>query len=127
MKYKLLLMLLSIMLILTACNQRADANYLVGGNWIATAGFQDGEIKGEPTCNYFKVGLQFIDEETVYNADFDEKYYYSLSDRNKITEITIIPEGPGIFVYNIHVIGENEMALVWPDDDVDNSCYLERQ
>lgn len=129
MRYKFIL-LLSLLLLLTACNKKADAEYLIGGDWVATAGYEDGEVKGEPNCHYFEEGLEFKDEEKVYNATFDEDFYYFLSDsknRGKLTKVTFWPEGPGMFVYNIHVIGENEMAFEIADPDIDLSCYLERQ
>jgi len=53
MKYKLLLIIL-LPFLLTSCNQKADEEYLIGGNWIATAGYEDGEIKGEPNCHFFE-------------------------------------------------------------------------
>jgi len=126
MRYTLLLLIPSLFL-LTACNQKADAEYLIGGNWIATAGFEDGEIKGEPDCNFFEEGLEFKDEETVYNADFEMNFTYSLSDRNKVTKVRFMHPGRGTFTYNIHVISENEMGFEGLYSGEGESCYLERK
>lgn len=110
MRNKLLLLIFSLFL-LTSCSQKADAEYLIGGNWIATAGYEDGEAEGEPNCHFFEEGIEFKDEEIVYNASFEEDFTYYLSDRNKVTEISFFPPKPGIFSYNIHVISENEMGF----------------
>jgi len=44
MRNKLLLLIFSLFL-LTSCNKKADEEYLIGGNWIATAGYEDGVVK----------------------------------------------------------------------------------
>src|SRR5690625_7856254 len=87
MRNKLLLIIFSLFL-LTSCSQKADAEYLSGCNGIATSGYEDGEIKGVPNCHFFEEGLEFKDEDIVYNTSFDEKFSYHLSDRDKVTEIT---------------------------------------
>jgi len=126
MRNKLLLIIFSLFL-LTSCSQKADAEYLIGGNWIATAGYEDGEVKGEPNCHFFEEGLEFKDEDTVYNASFDEDFDYRLSDRNKLTEISLIHPGGSSFSYNIHVISENEMGFKGLYSGEGESCYLERK
>jgi len=122
-----LLLLIFLLFLLTSCSQKADAEYLIGGNWIATAGYEDGEIKGVPNCHFFEEGLEFKDEDTVYNADFDIDFNYRLSDKNKVTEIDFAHPNSGIFTYSIHVISENEIGLVLVNPNVDKSCYLERK
>src|SRR5699024_11815145 len=126
MRIKLLLLTVFLCLF-TACSQQADEDYLIGGNWIATAGFEDGEVSGEPNCNFFEKGLEFKEDQTVYNADWDEDFDYRLSDRNNITEITFLSDRAGVFSYNIHVISENEMALEGANLSEGKSCYLERK
>ena len=128
MRNKLLLIIFSLFL-LTSCSQKADAEYLIGGNWIATAGYEDGEIKGVPNCHFFEEGLEFKDEDTVYNASFDEDFDYRLSNQNKETEITFGSPNLGFdaYSYNIHVISENEMAFEGVYLIEGWSCYLERK
>src|SRR5690625_830200 len=122
-----LLLLIFLLFLLTSCSQKADAEYLIGGNWIATAGYEDGEIKGVPNCNFFEEGLEFKDEDTVYNADFDMDFDYRLSDRNKVTEITFLSNEAGEFRYNIHIISENEIGFEGVGLSEKKSCYLERK
>src|SRR5690625_4750568 len=125
MRNKLLLIIFSLFL-LTSCSQKADAEYLIGGNWIATSGYEDGEIKGVPNCHFFEEGLEFKDEDIVYNTSFDEKFSYHLSDRDKVTEITFTSPNLGIYRFNIHVISENEMGFEGVGLAESKSCYLER-
>src|SRR5699024_8493730 len=125
MRHKLLL-LISFAVLLVGCSQQADEDYLIGGNWIATAGYEDGEVKGEPNCNFFEKGLEFKEDEIVYNADWDEDFYYSLSDGNKVTQIAFLSDRAGDFSYKIHVISENEMVLEGVYLTEGDSCYLER-
>ena|SRR5699024_702430 len=126
MRNKLIFLIFSLFL-LTACNQQADADYLIGGNWVATAGYEDGEAKGEPNCHFFEEGLEFKDEDTVYNASFDEDFDYRLSDRNKDTEITFESPSLGVYSYNIHVISEDEMGFTGVKPIEEKSCYLKRK
>ncbi len=127
MRNKFLLIICFLFLfVLTSCTQKADAEYLIGGNWIATAGYEDEEAKGEPNC-HFEEGLEFKDEGTVYNASFDKELDYRLSDRNKETEITFLSEESSEYRYNIHIVNENEMGLEGAGLSEKKSCYLERE
>jgi|SRR5699024_1093220 len=126
MRRKLLLLTIFLFLF-TACSQQADEDYLIGGNWIATAGYEDGEVKGEPNCNFFEKGLEFKEDLIVYNADWDEDFDYRLSNRNKVTQIAFLSDRAGDFSYKIHVISENEMALEGINLSEGKSCYLERK
>lgn len=129
MRYKLFI-LLSLLLFLTACNEKIDSEYLIGGNWVATAGYEDGEIKGIPDCPLFEEGLEFKNEEKVHIATFDEDFYYFLSGKRnmgKTTKVTFWPEGAGVFIYNIHFISDYEMRFEGTGFFEGNSCYLERQ
>ena|SRR5699024_1083129 len=125
MRHKLVLVIF-FTLFLVGCSQQADEDYLIGGNWIATAGFEDGEVKGEPNCHFFEEGLEFKKDEVVYNASFDFDFNYSLSERDKVTQITFLSNKAGIFRYNIHIISENEMVLEGVFLTEGDSCYLER-
>lgn len=126
MRTKLLLLTVFLCLF-TACSQQADEGYLIGGNWIATAGYEDGEVSGEPNCHFFEEGLEFKEDRIVYNASFDFDFDYRLSDRDKVTQITFLSNEAGIFRYNIHVISENEMVLEGVYLTEGDSCYLERK
>ena|SRR5699024_2969625 len=126
MRHKLVLVIF-FTLFLVGCSQQADEDYLIGGNWIATAGYEDGEVSGEPNCHFFEEGLEFKEGRIVYNASFDFDFDYRLSDRNKETEITFLSNEAGIFTYNIHVISENEMVLEGVNLSEGDYCYLERK
>src|SRR5690625_2195072 len=110
MRNKLLLLILSFLL-LASCSQKADAEYLIGGNWIATAGYEDGEIKGEPNCHFFEEGLEFKSEEIVYNTSFDEDFNFYLFDQNKVTEISFESPNLGTYSFKVNVRSENGMGF----------------
>src|SRR5699024_8796666 len=96
-------------LFIVGFSQQADEDYLIRENWIATVGYEDGEVSGEHNCHFFEDGLEFKEDEVVYNASFDFDFNYSLSDRDKVTQITFLSDMAGEFLYKIHVISENEM------------------
>ena len=108
---------------------KADSEYSIVENWIATAGYEDEEIKDVPNGHFFEEGLEFKDGDTVYNASFDEDFDYRLSNQNKETEISFGSPNLGFdtYSYNIHVISENELGLEIVDPDIEMSCYLERK
>src|SRR5699024_11115179 len=104
--FLLIIIFFLFLFVLTSCTQTCDDEYLTGRYWIATAGYEHGEAKGEANCRFFEKGLEFKDKETVYNASYEEEFTYSLSDRNKLTEVTFIQRDRITFTYNIHVISE---------------------
>src|SRR5699024_1813260 len=110
MRHKLLIVIF-FTIYFVCCIQPVEYNtlhavndFLIGGNWIAIAGYEDGEVSGESNCNFLEKGLEFKEDQIDYNADWDEDFDYRLSDRNKITEITFLSDRAGVFSYNIHVI-----------------------
>src|SRR5699024_5352175 len=66
-------------LFLTACDQNVtEEDFLIGGTWVATVGYQDGEAEGEPNCYPFQDGIEFIDKDAVYIETYGR-------DENEIT------------------------------------------
>src|SRR5690625_2200008 len=126
MRNKFFLLLFSLFL-LTACNQKVDEEYLIGGNWMATSGYEDGEIKGVPNCHFFEEGLEFKSEDIVYNTSFDEDFNFYLFDQNKVTQISFESPNLGTYSFKIHVISENEMGFEGFGLTEKKSCYLERK
>lgn len=122
-----LLLIIFFSLLLASCSQQADADYLIGGNWVATAGYKGGEAKGEPDCHFFEEGLEFKTEDIVYNTSFDEDFNYYLFDQNKVTEISFESPNLGTYIFKVHVISENEMGFEGIGLTEKKSCYLERK
>jgi len=75
--------LIFLLFILTACgDEEVTHKDLIGGTWVATAGYEDGEAKGEPNCSPFEEGSKFENENTVYNVAFDRDVEYSLYEQD---------------------------------------------
>src|SRR5699024_10175950 len=81
------------LILLAACNTQVTEAELIGGEWIAKAAYEDGEIKGEPNCYPFEEGFEFKNEDTVYNTTFAENFSYELVETKKWTEIVLRPPG----------------------------------
>ena len=95
---------------------------------MATAGYEDGEAKGEPNCYPFEEGSKFENENTVYNAAFDRDVEYSLYEQDGDFHIYFAGPTPG-YGYQIKKISENEIVIkgLKSGSFEDHSCYLERK
>jgi hypothetical protein len=76
-KYFLLLFLI----ILIGCSSKVTEEDLIGGYWIGTAGYTEGEPKGDSCCTPFDEGLEFKDNDTVYVEVNEENIEYWLDER----------------------------------------------
>lgn len=125
-KVRYLLPLLFIFLI--GCSAEITEEDLIGGYWIGTAGYKDGEPEGDPYCLPFIIeGLEFKDESTVYAEDYDRDFEYWLEDSKNGTVINF--RGKNHYVsYYIDMIDEDEIGLTGEGEiQQKESCYLERQ
>ena len=118
-------------LLIGCVNEEVVEYDLIEGNWLATAGYQDGEPKGDSSCAAsVKGGLEFKDEETVYVEAYETNFEYSLENSDSGVEIHLAGSELGIYLsYHIDKVSENGIGLtseanVRPEDE---SCYLERK
>src|SRR5690625_7901646 len=52
---------------------------LIGGEWVATAGYKNGKAEGEPVCtDYLMEGLEFKQDGVAYGGKLDEEFEYSV-------------------------------------------------
>lgn len=118
-----------VFLIMIGCSAEATEDDLIGGYWIGTAGYKDGEPEGDSYCTPFAEGLMFKDEDTVYVEDYDRELEYWLEDNNDGIEIHFRGESAGTYLrYYIDKIDEDEIGLKGIGDlQKKESCYLERQ
>jgi hypothetical protein len=112
-------------LILAGCSNQVTTEFLLEGKWLATAGYEDGEIIGEPNCSYIE-GLTFKDENTVYLHSFESDYEYSLDDSFDNAEL-IMRDGIDALIFETIFIDEDSFAIVGKGLDDEQHCYLERQ
>jgi len=120
--------LIFLLFILTACgDEEVTHKDLIGGTWVATAGYEDGEAKGEPNCYPFEEGSEFEDENTVYNTSYERKFDYNINEFDGGLMIEF--EGPILYSYQIKKISENEIIIkgLKSGSFEDHSCYLERK
>ncbi|WP_461183142.1 hypothetical protein, partial [Virgibacillus kimchii] len=69
--------------ILIGCSANVTKEDLIGGYWVATAGYQDGEPVGESYCfPSVDYGLEFKDEETVYVEAYESDFAYWLEEND---------------------------------------------
>jgi len=110
--------------ILIGCSKEVTEEDLIGGEWVATAGYKDGEPEGESDCTpSVNSGLGFKDEKTVFLKECESNFKYALEDRKE--GLSIYFEGVVHRIYYIEKISEDEFGLKGTYND--ESCYFERQ
>ncbi|GIO23545.1 hypothetical protein [Oceanobacillus sp. J11TS1] len=127
MRYVKYSLLFSILICLVSCTtDEITEEDLIGGEWIATAGYKDGKPEGESYCsNSVSYGLEFKDEETVYSKAYGSDFYYELE--GKKGERAIYLEGIVYRNFYIEKISEDEIGLIGNGLLEGENCYLERQ
>ena len=121
LKYSLLSILT---MFLIGCSANVTEEDLIGGFWVATAGYENGKPKGEAYCSSVVTdGLEFKDEETVYVEAYDQTFTYWLEE----DKVYFSGEDLGLHIsYYIDKISDDEVGLTG-DNLIEESCYLERQ
>lgn len=123
MKKSVLFFSLFFFILLTGCSQRITEEDLIGGNWVATAGYEDGETGEEPNCYPFEDGLEFKDKEAAYNESFERNFEYILEEEGeKVTFFDV----SFTYSYQINKISENEIVLEGLYTNEGEGCTLER-
>src|SRR5699024_12734335 len=56
-----LLLLMIVTIVMGGCGNVITEDQLIGGTWLLTNGYEDGEIGGEPVCPGYEEGMEFID------------------------------------------------------------------
>lgn len=126
---KLSYLLPLLLLLLIGCSSNVTGEDLIGGNWVATAGYKDGKPVGEPYCrDIFTGGLEFKGEGIVHGKEFDEEYEYIIEEWEGKTRIVFIRQGKFHHNYFIDKISNDEIGLTGSGEHFENqSCYLERK
>ena len=125
-KYSLLF---SILICLVSCSKDdIPKEDLIGGEWIATAGYKDGKPEGEPYCSSsISSGIEFKDNETVYSEEYDRELSYWIEKSEEGPVIYFDGFDFGIYrSYYIEKVNEDEVGLSGDIREEEN-CYLERQ
>ncbi|PAE88657.1 hypothetical protein [Shouchella clausii] len=56
----------------------------MGGTWVATSGYIDGEATGEPDCGQFALGMRFVDEKNLFVGEPGEEEAFEYEIRDEI-------------------------------------------
>lgn len=117
-------LLVPLFLLLVGCHQKIVEEDLIGGHWVGTAGYEE----GESTClSLVTEGLEFIDETIVYSKGYDSHFEYQIEERQNGTAIEFNREGT-YYSYYIDRINGDEMGLTGVEGrQEEESCYLQRE
>lgn len=122
---KVLFHITILFVLLLGCSEDVTDNFLVGGKWVGTAGYEDGEIKGEPNCYPFHIGLEFLDEETVFVEEAKREFTYILDEFEDDQIIEFHDYDNGFDYYFIEKISDSEFVLKGAGKILsDQSCYF---
>ncbi|MBT2215536.1 hypothetical protein F3157_10215 [Virgibacillus dakarensis] len=121
-------LLIFFIILLAGCSEDVTKDYLIGGHWVGTAGYEDEEIGGEPYCSPFDKGMEFKDEDTVYIDAYERDFEYKLEESDNGLVIEFYDPDKSLLSYYLTKISEDEMGFIGVGDFQDGeSCYLERK
>ena len=100
---------------------------LIGGTWVATAGYKEGKLDGEANCtDYLMEGLKFKQDGVAYVGKLDEEFEYSVKYSEEGTKIIFITKN-SYYSYYIDKISKDEIGLVGGLESLNNHpCYFKR-
>lgn len=124
---KRICLLIFFICLLIGCSKDVTEDYLVDGHWVGTAGYEDEEIGGDPTCPPFQEGMKFKNENTVYVDAYEEDFEYRLREADVGYEIELYNTNGVIYFYYIKMISDDEMGLIGQGIQEEESCYLVRK
>ncbi|WP_152655079.1 hypothetical protein [Oceanobacillus sp. CFH 90083] len=121
--------LIIIMIIPVGCSTIITEEDLIGGEWVATAGYKDGEPEGEADCfDIVSQGLEFKDEKTVYSKGYESDFNYGLEEiEGGLTIYLERNNGSMHRTYFIEKISEDEFGLKGRLFFEGQNCYFARQ
>ncbi|MEI3614656.1 hypothetical protein [Pseudogracilibacillus sp. SO30301A] len=126
MKISRQLLLFMIIIVMGGCGNVITEDQLIGGTWLVTNGYEDGEIGGDPVCPGYEEGMEFIDEEKVYVFAEEKEISYSLSESDEGMEITFFYPND-IDFYKITMENEDAFGLNGSGMSKTRNCYFERE
>lgn len=121
-------LLIFFIIFLTGCSKDVTEDYLIGGNWVGTAGYEDEKIEGDPYCDLFDEGIEFKNENIVYVDAYERDFKYRLRKNDAGFVIEFYDPNRDLFSYHITRISDDEMGFIGIGDIQDGeSCYLQRK
>lgn len=126
-KYGLFFMISILLITLAGCNELATSDDLIGGKWLVTNGYEDGEIGGDPVCPSFDKGMEFINEEKVYVIDEEKEFAYKLRESDGGMKISLYNPNGEVDYFKITMENENACGLNGSGMIKTLNCYFERE
>jgi len=122
-----LLLLVIVAIVIGGCGNVITEDQLIGGTWVVTNGYEDGEIGGDPSCRPFDEDLEFIDEENVHVIAQEKDFVYRLRESDEGLEIEFYNPNGEVDFFNITIENENAFGLNGAGIDKTLNCYFERE
>ena len=122
-----LLLFVIVTVVISACSIKITEDQLIGGTWLVTNGYENGEIGGDPICPSFDEGMEFIDEEKVYVIAEDKEFDYRLRETDEGMEFEFYNPNGRVDFYKITMENENAFGLNSSGVTKTRNCYFERQ
>ena len=122
-----LLLLMIVIIVMGGCGNVITEDQLIGGTWLLTNGYEDGEIGGDPVCPPFDGGLEFIDEENVYVIDQEKEFVYRLRESDEGMELEFYNPNGEVDFYKITMENENGFGINSTGVSKTRNCYFERE
>ncbi|MFS0750400.1 hypothetical protein [Oceanobacillus sp. 1P07AA] len=123
---KRIMLSIFILLLLIGCKSEVPKEYLVGGTWVATAGYENGEAEGDPQCHTV-ISMTFKNNNLVYIEYPDQEFEYSFEEDKKDRVIFYSEYLSLNMRYDIKLIDDDAMAIAGVGGFEDQVCYMERQ
>ncbi|APC49402.1 hypothetical protein BME96_14905 [Virgibacillus halodenitrificans] len=114
-----------ILITLIGCDQKVIDESLLDGKWEAAAGYEDGEIKGEPNCYPFQEGIEFKDDSKVYIQTYERDFKYLVYSDDQ--EIFFYDKKSSIYTYKIKMPSNEEVVLEGLGFHESDACYLKKK
>src|SRR5690625_3127472 len=119
------LLLLLIVIMMGGCSNVITEDQLIGGTWLVTNGYEDGEIGGDPVCPSYEEGMEFIDEEKVYVIDEDKEFSYILRESDEGMKIEFYNPNGEMDFFTITMEDEDAFGLNGSGMIKTLNCYFE--
>ncbi len=116
-----------VIIVMGGCGNVITEDQLIGGTWLLTNGYEDGEIGGDPVCPGYEEGMEFIDEENVYVIAQEKEFVYRLRESDEGMKIEFYHPNGVIDFFKITMENENGFGLNGSGMSKTRNCYFERE
>src|SRR5690625_4324342 len=116
-----------VIFLLGGCGNVITEDQLIGGTWVVTDGYVDGEIGGDPVCPSFDEGLEFIDGEHVYVIAEEKEFVYRLRESDEGMELEFYNPNGEVDFFTITMENEDAFGINGAGMSKTRNCNFERE